>query len=123
MLGELNLDAKKKMTLTNQIVEAIIAKIDDGTLEKESFLPSLTDFIREYKVAKATVEKAYNILKDRGYIGSVPGKEYFVNRKVDDKLRILFILNKISSFKKNYLLQFFKQDRRRCDSRFTNSSF
>lgn len=100
MLGEINLDAKKKTTLTSQIVEAIIAKIDEGTLAKESFLPSLTDFIREYKVAKATVEKAYNVLKDRGYIGSVPGKGYYVRGNVGDKIKVLFILNKISSFKK-----------------------
>ena len=41
MLGDIKLIAKNKINLPNQIAEIIISKIEDGTLENETFLPSL----------------------------------------------------------------------------------
>lgn len=100
MLGDIKLAAKNKVNLPNQIAEAIVAKIEDGTLKNDTFLPSLIDFTEKYKVSKATVEKAYNILRQNGFIRSAPGKGYYVVGQGNHKHRILFILNKISSFKK-----------------------
>ena len=109
MLGDIKLGAKNKLNLPNQIAAAIAAKIDEGLLVNETFLPSLIDFSEKYKVSKATVEKAYNILRESGYVRSAPGKGYYVFGKGSNKLRVLFILNKISSFKKITFYSFLKK--------------
>ncbi len=108
MLGNIRLDSKSKIPIPIQVAEFIISKIDDGTLGKEDFLPSINAFNKNYKVSRDSVEKAYNVLKKRGYVNAVPGKGYYVIGKAHDKLRILFILNKISSFKKITYYSFFK---------------
>jgi hypothetical protein len=46
------------------------------------------------------VEKAYNILKDRKVISSIKGKGYYITRtKLISKVNILFLFNKLSSYK------------------------
>ncbi len=54
----------------------------------------------EYDIARDTVEKAYNELKEKGIIVSVRGKGYFIHGLKGSKLRILLILNKLSAYKK-----------------------
>lgn len=83
-----------------QIVNAIIADIDTGTLPIGARLPSINKFSQENKVGRDTIEKAYRALKRRGYISSFRGRGYFVLGKHDKKLKVLLIFNKLSSFKK-----------------------
>lgn len=108
MLGNITLDPKSKTPIFIQIAEIIISKVDNGTLENETSLPSINSFNKTYKVARDTVEKAYGVLRKRGYINAVPGKGYYIIGKRHDKLRILFIFNKISSFKRITYYSFFK---------------
>ncbi len=100
MLGNITLDPKSKTPIFIQIAEIIISKVDNGSLDNDTSLPSINTFNKTYKVSRDTVEKAYGVLRKRGYINAVPGKGYFVIGKRHDKLRILFIFNKISSFKR-----------------------
>lgn len=104
--NDINLQHKGQMLLYVQIAEAIIKKIDSGEWESGFMLPSINVFSEKYKVARATAEKAYNLLKQQGYISSIGGKGYFVESAQDRKLKILFIFNKISSFKKTIYYSF-----------------
>lgn len=92
--------ARTAQTKVQQIVHTIIMDIEKGLLEKNAQLPSINDFSRQYAVARDTVEKSYKELKAQGYIASVASKGYFVVGKKEAKLRILFVLNKVSSYKK-----------------------
>ncbi|MFC3562649.1 GntR family transcriptional regulator [Pedobacter jamesrossensis] len=85
-----------------QIAEVIKKDIEAGRLENGSKLPSINEFSRSHIVARDTVEKAYNSLKRTGYIKGVPGKGNFVAKVYQSQktLKILIILNKLSSFKK-----------------------
>jgi DNA-binding LacI/PurR family transcriptional regulator len=51
-------------------------------------------------VARDTIEKAYTMLKQDGYIHSISGKGYFVIGKPDVRIKVLLLFNKLSSYKK-----------------------
>ena len=95
-----------RMPLVEQIVRNISMEIDKGAYGTGFRLLSINDFSDQYVVARDTVEKAYKELKRQGYITSAMGKGYFVVGKKEEKLKVLFIFNKISSYKKNIYYSF-----------------
>ena len=83
-----------------QIVESIIENIALGNLEMDQKIPSINQFSEEFYLSRDTVEKAYNILKERQIITSIRGKGYYITRtKLISKINILFLINKLSSYK------------------------
>lgn len=101
-------DPKDKMPLYQQIAKSIGKQIDKGTLLRDTKLPSINQFSKTYVVARDTIEQAYKLLKQKGYIVSESGKGYYVAGKLDKKIRILLIFNKLSSYKKNIYYSFLK---------------
>ncbi|MCU7549805.1 GntR family transcriptional regulator [Chitinophagaceae bacterium LB-8] len=89
-----------KLPKVKQIVLAIVAQIEKGKLLKDERLPSINEFSEQYSVARDTVEKAYKDLKEQGYIISVAAKGYFVQGKKDQRIKVLLVFNKLSSYKK-----------------------
>lgn len=83
-----------------QIRNWIITNIEAGALQKDERLMSINEFNFKFSVARDTVEKAYNMLKDEGYLTSVKGKGYFVAGQPDTRLKVLLCFNKLSSYKK-----------------------
>ncbi|MGF7231297.1 GntR family transcriptional regulator [Arachidicoccus sp.] len=88
------------LTKVQQIAKGIALDIERGFLKKDMQLPSINEFNKIYKVARETVEKAYKILKDEGYIVSVASKGYYVSGKSSKTLKVLLVFNKLSSYKK-----------------------
>lgn len=84
----------------SQIANSMLKDIEAGTLEKGKRLPSINEFSEENKVARDTIEKAYHLLKKRGYVVSYPGRGYFVLGTSRKRKKVLLIFNKLSSFKK-----------------------
>jgi DNA-binding transcriptional regulator YhcF (GntR family) len=99
-MQQIRLSHSAKLPKVKQIVQAIVSQIEKGQLVKDDRLPSINEFSDRYGVARDTVERAYKELKDRGYITSVATKGYFVLGKKDQRLKILLIFNKLSSYKK-----------------------
>lgn len=108
MKYQLLINSTNKQSKTDQIVEAIVRDIETGLLEKNTRLPSISDFSLTHAVARDTVEKAYNRLKIDGYLISVPGKGNFIAPGKEKDLKILMILNKLSSYKKDVYYAFLK---------------
>ncbi len=83
-----------------QIVESVIKDIRIGSLSINEKMPSIREYCDESNYSKRTVEKAYNILKKRKIITSIPGKGFYNTRtKLISKKNILFLVNKMSSYK------------------------
>lgn len=82
------------------IAETIIKDIEKGVLEKNFLLPSINEFSGKYAVGRDTVEKAYRHLKSQEYIRSAPGKGYYVTGRRENKMKVLLVFNKLSSYKK-----------------------
>ena len=99
-LKQLKIDNDSRMPKYRQIVNSIIEEIENGTLKVGQRIPSINEISEEYYLSRDTVEKAYNHLKERKIIVSAKGKGYYVARSVDSsKVTILFLMNKLSSYK------------------------
>lgn len=62
-----------------QIVDQVKMMILNGTLQKESLLPSVRTLAKELKISALTVKKAYDILEEDGFTVTIHGKGTYVN--------------------------------------------
>jgi len=99
-LIEIRIDKLSRIPKYRQIVNSITADIERGALVVGQRVPSINEISEEYYLSRDTVEKAYNVLKEKKIIVSAKGKGYYVARNVfPSKINILFLLNKLSSYK------------------------
>lgn len=99
-LIEIRIDQESRIPKYRQIVNSIITDIERGILTVGQRVPSINEISEEYYLSRDTVEKAYNVLKEKQIIISAKGKGYYVARNVfPSKINILFLLNKLSSYK------------------------
>lgn len=96
----LTIDRDSRKPKYHQIVDSIIQNISEGNLFMEQKIPSINSFSEEFDISKNTVAKAYTILKERKIITSIRGKGYYIARtQLISKKNILFLINKLSSYK------------------------
>ncbi|WP_373519103.1 GntR family transcriptional regulator, partial [Pricia sp.] len=94
------IDGQSRIPKYRQIVDSIIHNISIGKLKIDEKIPSINSFSEEYLLSRDTVEKAYSILKERQIITSIRGKGYYISRtKLLSKINILFMINKLSTYK------------------------
>jgi len=97
---QLRIDGESRMPKYRQIVNSILEEIEKGNLKIGQRIPSINEISEEYYLSRDTVEKAYNILKDKKIIVSAKGKGYYVARTVaSSHVTVLFLMNKLSSYK------------------------
>lgn len=83
-----------------QIVKSIIHNVVVGNLVIDQKIPSINHFSEVLYVSRDTVEKAYNLLKKRQVIASIRGKGFYIAKtKLISKVKILFLINKLSPYK------------------------
>ena len=73
-----------------KITEDLTAQIQKGELAPLEMLPSENSLCYQYDLSRMSVRKGLNLLTQQGYITSVPGKGYFVNKPKVDKYVFLF---------------------------------
>ncbi|MBP0903824.1 GntR family transcriptional regulator [Mariniflexile gromovii] len=96
----ITIDENSRIPKYQQIVDSIINNISTEHLKIDQKIPSINMLSEEFYLSRDTVEKAYNILKERNIISSVRGKGYYIARtKLISKINILFFINKLSSYK------------------------
>jgi DNA-binding transcriptional regulator YhcF (GntR family) len=101
MLSLIQIDEFSATPKYRQLANAIMEGIQQGKIKKGELLPSINEVSFEHYMARITVEKGYNYLKQQGIIDSVRGKGFFI--KVDEvprNLRIFLLFNKLSVHKK-----------------------
>lgn len=100
MIKYINIDENSRIPKYQQIVDSIIDNISSGNLMMDQKIPSINMFSEAFYLSRDTVEKAYSILKERNIITSIRGKGYYISRtKLISKVNILFLVNKLSSYK------------------------
>lgn len=96
----ISLSENSRIPKYKQIVDSIIHNISTGKLQMDQKLPSINMLSEEFYLSRDTVEKAYTILKKRKIITPIRGKGYYVTRtKLIAKVNVLFLINKLSSYK------------------------
>lgn len=84
-----------------QLIDNIIADIEEGILKYGDKLPSINETSEDLYLSRDTVERAYKKLRDLGVIVAVRGKGYYITSVESlEKLKILLIFNKLSNYKK-----------------------
>lgn len=92
-----------------QIVLSIENSISNGSLKKGALIPSINSICKEFTISRDTVLMAYNQLKGRGIIHSIPGKGYYIkseNLGLSQKIFLLF--DELNAFKEDLYNSFLK---------------
>lgn len=100
MIKFIKIDEDSRIPKYQQIIDSIIINIFNGNIKIDQKMPSINMLSEEFYMSRDTVEKAYNILKERKVITSIKGKGYYIiSTKLTSKVNILFLFNKLSSYK------------------------
>lgn len=90
-----------------QIINSIYTAITVGNLKMGDKIPSLNQICIEFELSRDTVMVAFNELKAKGIINSIPGKGYYINSveiNVDQKIFVLF--DELNVFKEDLYTSF-----------------
>ena len=85
-----------------QIINSIYTAISVGELNVGDKIPSLNQICAEFQLSRDTVMVAFNELKAKGIINSIPGKGYYINSvdiHLDQKIFVLF--DEFNAFKED----------------------
>jgi DNA-binding transcriptional regulator YhcF (GntR family) len=109
ILNHFEIDENSRIPKYQQIVNTIITNISNGKLKMDEKIPSINMLSEKFSLSRDTVEKAYNLLKERNIITSVKGKGNYVTKtRLLTKINILFLVNKLSSYKMRIYNTFLK---------------
>ena len=79
---------------SDRIISFITESIRNEKLEPGHAVPSINHSAKQFGVARKTVVRAYEKLKEKGLIESRPKRGYFViNKKPESKLKVLLIVH------------------------------
>ncbi|UMB54096.1 GntR family transcriptional regulator [Lutibacter sp. A64] len=96
----IKIDENSRVPKYQQIIDSIIYNISLGNFIMDQKIPSINMFSEEFYLSRDTVEKAYSILKERNIITSIRGKGFYISKtKLISKVNILFLVNKLSTYK------------------------
>lgn len=99
MLKDLKLGTSCKPMYV-KIADCFIDNVSRGKLKKNEKIPSINEFSKAYNVSRDTVEKGYKVLKDKRIVKVIKGKgTYIDSTNLIDKINVLFLINKLSSYK------------------------
>lgn len=99
MKAKIEVDIGSQTPIYKQIVQSVQNVISTGQYHEGEFIPSMNELANELNISKETVKKAYNILREKGIIESSHGKGFFVSNKNETKIKVLFLFDKISTYK------------------------
>jgi len=96
-----DIDEERKTPKYLQVIDCVTNAIKQGKLRKDDKILSINECSNEYFLSRDTVQKAYDILEQRGIICAIKGKGFYISRTdIVSKYRILLLFNKISNYKK-----------------------
>ncbi|MBT33584.1 MAG: transcriptional regulator [Thalassobius sp.] len=94
-------DESKRTPKYRQIVRSVVHAIKRGDLKVGEKLPSINEVSVEFLLARETVVKAYNDLREIGIVVSKPGKGIYVRSDdVSKEYNVFLMFNKLSPHKK-----------------------
>lgn len=83
-----------------KIADCFIDNISRGKLKEDQKIPSINEFSKACHISRDTVEKGYKVLKEKKVVKVIKGKgTYIDSSKLVDKINVLFLINKLSSYK------------------------
>jgi DNA-binding GntR family transcriptional regulator len=77
-MAESEIDHESATPVYRQIAARVIADIEHGVLPVDRRIPSESDMVKRYGVARDTARNAVAYLRDQGYVHTVPHRGTFV---------------------------------------------
>lgn len=99
MSPKIKIDISSKIPVYKQIIQKILDLVNTKKYTKGDYIPSMNELADQLQISKETVKKAYSTLRDRGIIESSHGKGFYITNNGKNKIRILLIFDKISTYK------------------------
>lgn len=85
-----------------QIIVSVEKALTDGSLRKGDGLPSINSIRNKFDLSRDTVLMAFNELKNRGIVESIPGKGYYVkSENITVKKKIFLLFDELNAFKED----------------------
>ncbi|AQG81950.1 GntR family transcriptional regulator [Spirosoma montaniterrae] len=101
MLYHLRVNDYSNTPKYQQLYNSVITGIENADILPGDKLPSIHEVCAELDVAKGTVERAYDMLKENQIVEGVKGKGFYICYTPTGKtLRIFLLFNKLSAYKK-----------------------
>lgn len=101
MIAYIDIKEHSKVPKYQQIVDSVVDAIARGKVQTGAKLPSVNALLIAFDISRDTVVHAYDLLKKKGIIDSVPGKGYYVkNDQLTLKAKVFLLFNKLSAHKK-----------------------
>lgn len=101
MLKLIDINEHSKIPKYKQIINSILTGIENGQIKLNDKLPSVNQLLNQFDISRDTIVRAYDDLKTRKIIDSVPGKGYYIkNDRLKLKARVFLLFNKLSAHKK-----------------------
>ncbi|MBG6133713.1 DNA-binding transcriptional regulator YhcF (GntR family) [Aquimarina sp. EL_43] len=92
-----------------QIISSIESAILSGEYKRGDKLPSINSVKLRFSLSRDTVLLAYNDLKVRGIVNSVPGKGYYVkSESIEIAQKIFLLFDELNAFKEDLYNSFLK---------------
>ncbi|MGV8137457.1 MAG: GntR family transcriptional regulator [Mangrovibacterium sp.] len=90
-----------------QVINSIYHAISNGDLILGDKIPSLNQICADFGLSRDTVMVAFNELKAKGIIHSIPGKGYYINStEVHLDERIFLLFDELNAFKEDLYTSF-----------------
>jgi DNA-binding transcriptional regulator YhcF (GntR family) len=90
-----------------QIINSIYSAISDGNLKLGDKIPSLNQICVEFELSRDTVMVAFNELKAKGIINSIPGKGYYIySTEINLEQKIFLLFDELNAFKEDLYTSF-----------------
>lgn len=99
MGSKFKIDTVSSIPVYKQIINQVQEDINKGDILVGDFLPSMNELANELQISKETVKKAYSILRNNKIINSVQGKGFYITNSKKNKIKILLLFDKISTYK------------------------
>lgn len=99
-MQEISIEPTADQPKYQQLIETVLNGIERGTLILGQQLPSISEWASTKGVAKVTVAKAYEDLRQRGVVRSQHGKGFYVaSTSVRTSLNILVVFDTLNAYK------------------------
>ena len=96
---KIEVDTGSQIPVYKQLIQTIQNLVDTGEYKEGEFIPSMNELANKLEISKETVKKAYSILRGKGTIDSSHGKGFYVTNHGNNKIKILLLFDKLSTYK------------------------
>lgn len=96
---KIEVDTGSSIPVYKQLIQTIQSLANMGEYKEGEFIPSMNELANELQISKETIKKAYSILRSKGIIESAQGKGFYITNNGQNKIKILLIFDKISTYK------------------------